>query len=99
MNTPLELLTKDPALLEVLKLKSRLMILVTSNIRNNGYTQKHVAGMLSVSQPQLFYLLNGQMSKFSIDTLIVFAFKLGLRVETNIKTDKKGKHTLISKIK
>jgi predicted XRE-type DNA-binding protein len=51
-----------------------------------GYTQQQLQAKLGTSQPRISDLLRGKMSKFSLDTLVVYAELLGLRTE--IKTKK-----------
>jgi predicted XRE-type DNA-binding protein len=46
-----------------------------------GYTQKELRKRLGTSQPRVSDLLRGKMSKFSLDTLVVYAELLGLRTE------------------
>jgi len=46
-----------------------------------GYTQQELRKMLGTSQPRVSDLLRGKMSKFSLDTLVVYAELLGLRTE------------------
>jgi predicted XRE-type DNA-binding protein len=52
-----------------------------------GYTQQQLRTRLGTSQPRVSDLLRGKMSKFSLDTLVLYAELLGLRTE--IKTTKK----------
>jgi predicted XRE-type DNA-binding protein len=54
-----------------------------------GYTQHELQDKLGTSQPRISDLLRGKMSKFSLDTLVVYADLLGLRTE--IKTTKPRK--------
>ncbi|MGA2022396.1 MAG: XRE family transcriptional regulator [Candidatus Sulfotelmatobacter sp.] len=56
-----------------------------------GYTQQELRDMLGTSQPRVSDLLRGKMSKFSLDTLVVYAELLGLRTE--IKTTKRQART------
>jgi predicted XRE-type DNA-binding protein len=49
-----------------------------------GYTQHELQNKLGTSQPRVSDLLRGKMSKFSLDTLVMYADLLGLRTE--IKT-------------
>ena len=50
------------------------------------YTQKQLQTVLHESQPRVSDLLRGKMSKFSLETLVIYAEKLGLHTE--IKTRK-----------
>jgi predicted XRE-type DNA-binding protein len=44
-----------------------------------GYTQQQLQAKLRTSQPRVSDLLLGKISKFSLDTLVVYAELLGLR--------------------
>ena len=50
------------------------------------YSQKQLQAILDESQPRVSDLLRGKMSKFSLEMLVIYAEKLGLRTE--IKTRK-----------
>lgn len=54
------------------------------HIRNRGFTQKQLAGVLEIHQPDASNLLNGRVSKFSVGKLIKFAGKLNLAAEVKI---------------
>jgi predicted XRE-type DNA-binding protein len=45
------------------------------------YSQKQLQSMLDEPQPRVSDLLRGKMSKFSLETLVIYAEKLGLRTE------------------
>ncbi len=48
------------------------------------YSQRQLQTILDESQPRVSDLLRGKMSKFSLEMLVIYAEKLGLRTE--IKT-------------
>ena len=50
------------------------------------YSQKQLQTILDESQPRVSDLLRGKMSKFSLEMLVIYAERLGLRTE--IKTRK-----------
>ena len=50
------------------------------------YSQRQLQTILDESQPRVSDLLRGKMSKFSLETLVIYAEKLGLHTE--IKTTK-----------
>jgi predicted XRE-type DNA-binding protein len=50
------------------------------------YSQRQLQTILEESQPRVSDLLRGKMSKFSLEMLVIYAEKLGLRTE--IKTKK-----------
>lgn len=51
-----------------------------------GYSQRQLQTILDEPQPRVSDLLRGKMSKFSLEMLVIYAEKLGLRTE--IKTRK-----------
>lgn len=65
-----------------LKLKADLHTKIVK--RAARYSQKQLQTMLDESQPRVSDLLRGKMSKFSLEMLVIYAEKLGLRTE--IKT-------------
>ena len=65
-----------------LKLKADLHTKVVK--RAASYSQKQLQAILDESQPRVSDLLRGKMSKFSLEMLVIYAEKLGLRTE--IKT-------------
>lgn len=48
------------------------------------YSQQELQTILNASQPRISDLLRGKMSKFSLEMLVIYAEKLGLRIR--IKT-------------
>jgi predicted XRE-type DNA-binding protein len=58
-----------------------------------GYTQHELQQKLWTSQPRVSDLLRGKMSKFSLDTLVVYAELLGLRTEIRTTGPKKRART------
>jgi predicted XRE-type DNA-binding protein len=75
----------SPAQAAALKLKADLNTKIVKAAA--GYTQQELQAKLGTSQPRISDLLRGKMSKFSLDTLVVYAELLGL--QTEIKTKKK----------
>jgi predicted XRE-type DNA-binding protein len=67
-----------------LKLKADLHSKVVKSAAR--YSQRQLQNMLDESQPRVSDLLRGKMSKFSLEMLVIYAEKLGLRTE--IKTRK-----------
>lgn len=76
-KNPLELLAQDPIQLSLISVKSKLMILITKLIREQSWTQAQAAKEIGVSQPRISNLMNGQISKFSIDMLLEMLASLG----------------------
>lgn len=76
-KNPLELLAQDPVELSMVSMKSKMMIVITMIIRENGWTQAEAARRLGVSQPRISNVMNGKLSKFSIDMLMEMMGKMG----------------------
>lgn len=74
---PLSLIADTDAELSVVTIKSRLMIEITKFIRSNSMTQKDAAKAIGVSQPRVSAMMNGAISKFSLDFLVKAAVALG----------------------
>jgi len=66
-----------------LKLKTDLHSQVVK--RAARYSQKQLQSILDESQPRVSDLLRGKMSKFSLEMLVIYAEKLGLRTEIRTK--------------
>ncbi|ELI6428067.1 XRE family transcriptional regulator [Vibrio harveyi] len=82
-KSPLDLLTNDPVELSLITLKSKLVTTVKLMIVDNGWTQAQAATEIGVSQPRISNLMNGQLSKFSIDTLLEILGKLGYLMDVS----------------
>jgi predicted XRE-type DNA-binding protein len=67
-----------------LKLKADLHTKIVKSAAR--YSQKQLQTLLDESQPRVSDLLRGKMSKFSLEMLVIYAEKLGLRTE--IRTTK-----------
>jgi predicted XRE-type DNA-binding protein len=67
-----------------LKLKTDLHTKIVKSAAR--YSQRQLQTILDESQPRISDLLRGKMSKFSLEMLVIYAEKLGLRTE--IKTRK-----------
>ncbi|EJK2417453.1 helix-turn-helix domain-containing protein [Vibrio cholerae] len=77
IRNPLELLAQDPIQLSLVSVKSKLMIIITKLIREKCWTQAQAAKEFGISQPRISNLMNGQISKFSIDMLLEMLGHLG----------------------
>lgn len=73
----LEMLAKDPVQLNMISLKAKLMLIITSLIEENQWSQSRAAKEFNISQPRVSNLVNGKISKFSIDMLLEILGKLG----------------------
>lgn len=64
--------------------KSLLMIAVRDRIDQLGMPQKELASAAKVRQPRISSLINGEIDKFSIDSLTDIAESLGLVVSLTV---------------
>lgn len=73
----LDMLASDPVQLNMISLKVKLMLIITAFIQYNEWNQSQAARALGLSQPRVSNLINGKISKFSIDMLLEILGKLG----------------------
>ena len=71
-----------------LKLKADLHSKVVK--RAARYSQKQLQTILGEPQPRVSELLRGKMSKFSLEMLVIYAEKLGLRTKIRTKARSSG---------
>jgi predicted XRE-type DNA-binding protein len=57
------------------------------------YTQGQLQKIWDESQPRVSDLMRGKMSKFSLETLVIYAEKLGIHTEIKTTTPKKHAQT------
>lgn len=74
-------LEDDPVRVRNLKLRSELMIRITSEISALKLTQTQAAELLHLTQPRVSALLRGKIEEFRLDSLVDIAHRLGLSVE------------------
>ncbi|MCY4282752.1 MAG: XRE family transcriptional regulator [Gammaproteobacteria bacterium] len=63
-----------------LKLRSQLMDILTTYIRNEGITQKEAGLRFGIPRSRVSELVNERISKFTIDKLVNMAARVGLSV-------------------
>ena len=64
-----------------LKIRSDLMIRLSSLIEARGLTQAQAAERCGVTQPRISDLVRGKIDRFSVDTLIAMLGHAGVRVQ------------------
>ena len=74
----LEELAGDPAEAMQLKIKSRLMNAIISNIQENDMTQAEAAILMQVQRTRVNDVCNGRIDKMTIDALVAMAARLGI---------------------
>jgi predicted XRE-type DNA-binding protein len=67
-----------------LKVKSDLFLAIRRHIEAAGHTQRELCSILDEHQPQVSNLLNGRTSKISIEKLLSYASRLGLKATLKI---------------
>ena len=75
----------SPAEARNLQLRSQMMTALRSFIEKERLTQADAAKRLKVSQPRISDLTRGQISRFSLDTLVNMLCDAGLKVDFRIK--------------
>jgi predicted XRE-type DNA-binding protein len=70
---------------ENMRLRSRLMMARTEQIRSQGWTQQQTALRLGVTQPRVSDLVRGKIDLFSLDSLVNMVVWSGLHVEMNVQ--------------
>jgi predicted XRE-type DNA-binding protein len=79
-----EALEEDPVRVQNLKLRSEILIEITEKIRAIGLTQAKAAEILRINQPRVSALLQGNINKFRLDSLVDMAHRLGLNVSIQV---------------
>ena len=67
--------------------KARLASRIYDVIEARGWTQKHAAQVLGVSQPDVSKVTRGQLREFSVSRLLGFLTKLDNRVTITLSSD------------
>jgi predicted XRE-type DNA-binding protein len=84
-------LGRDRAEAETLKIRARLMDRLIAYIEENTLTQTRAGELMGVSQPRISDLVQGKISRFSVDMLLSMAFRAGLDVSIEITGTTRGK--------
>ena len=67
-----------------LKVRADLMLDLRSYIQKRGWTQKEAAEFLGETQPRISNLMNGEISRFSVDKLINLLGKAEMEVKVEV---------------
>lgn len=67
-----------------MKLRASLIHQIRARVSAAGWTQTETAHRLGVTQPRVSDLLNGKLSKFSLDTLVNMLARLGGEIELRV---------------
>ena len=67
-----------------MKLRADLLREIRAKIETEGWTQAEAAKHLGITQPRVSDLLNGKLSKFSLDALVNMLAALGVSVKLRV---------------
>lgn len=70
-----------PGEAESLLMRSRLMLMVDTVIRERHLTQTRAAHLLGVSQPRVSDVIRGRVERFTIDALVEMLARAGVRLD------------------
>jgi predicted XRE-type DNA-binding protein len=73
---------------ENLRVRSELIIELSSLIKARRMTQARAAQVLGVSQPRISDLVRGKIERFSVDTLIEMLGRAGVYVQFTVRRGK-----------
>lgn len=68
-----------------LKIKAEILEALLKQVRQRRYTQTRLAEILGDYQPNISNLLNGKISRMSIEKLLAYAHRLDLDAEISMK--------------
>lgn len=84
-NNPWESSSKSEAEAYVKEMKAQRMIVIREITHNKGLTARDLQTLLGFDQGRVSHLLNGNISKFSIDKLEEVFYKLGYYFDMKLK--------------
>jgi predicted XRE-type DNA-binding protein len=67
-----------------LKIRADLMLALKEYIQSQGWTQEQAAEFFAETQPRISNLINGEISRFSIDKLINMLARAGMEVKVKV---------------
>lgn len=67
-----------------LKVRTDLMLDLRAYIQKQGWTQQEAADLLGETQSRIINLMNGEVSRFSVDKLINLLGKIGMEVRVEV---------------
>lgn len=79
-NDVWDALSDTPEEAENMKIRSGLMMAISDRLENLDGPQAAKAERLGITQPRLNDLLQGRISKFSLDALVTIAVNAGLKI-------------------
>src|SRR5271156_3042492 len=79
-----------PTEAENLRIRAKMMMVLTGYIQERKITQSRAARIMGVSQPRISDLMRGKIGLFTIDTLVNMVTAAGLKVEVDITASRPG---------
>ncbi|GBF80650.1 helix-turn-helix domain-containing protein [Aphanothece sacrum] len=67
-----------------LKIRADLMLTLRSFIKEKGWTQQEAAVFFEETQPRISNLMNGEISRFSVDKLLNLLGKAAIEVKLEV---------------
>lgn len=68
----------------VIEVKGDILRLIKARIKKSSLTQAALAKAIGTHQPEVSNLMNGRISKFTVDRLLMIAVRLGLTPKVSI---------------
>jgi len=84
-NTVWDVFAESPAEAENMRMRSELVRQISNFVEKRKLTHVEAAELCGVNRPRMTDLLNGKISKFSLDALVKIAANAGFSVEVNLK--------------
>ncbi|MDO5090670.1 MAG: helix-turn-helix transcriptional regulator [Cardiobacteriaceae bacterium] len=81
---PFQALADTPQEAENLRIRAELMRQIAERVRTRGWTQQEAAAHCAITQPRMSDLLNGRLSKFTIDALVNIASALDMHIHLTV---------------
>lgn len=81
-----EALDLEIAELESLRIRTELMLSLRQYIQRNEWTVEEAAKAFRQSSPRMQNLINGEISRFSVEDLIHLLTKAGLSIDISVRT-------------
>ena len=78
-----DLYPDDPGKVAQMETRANLMMASGDRIREQGWNGRETAQRLGITAPQASDLMNGKVSKFSVDALVRFLEPLGLAIHVD----------------
>lgn len=67
-----------------LRVRADLMLDLREYIQQQGWTQEQAAAFFQETQPRISNLMNGEISRFSVDKLLLMLGRAGMQVRVEV---------------